>query len=234
MEVASGEHGEAVGTLVAAVNSNKKGNTILLTENETGMQIQGVSNFSKNIANDISKENKTQPKTLANTKQTSNETTFGKYIKNDTVINIPTNDDSNIQNKILPSAEVCTTTLLDSRESVIALPNKHTFPTSGSRQFWILLMRAFKTILRDKQLMHMRLASHVMVGAIIGMIYYDIGNDAAKVMSNAGCIFFTTLFTMFTGMMPTILTCKYYIERTFMLCADVTLVSLSVCTLVHT
>lgn len=55
-------------------------------------------------------------------------------------------------------------------------------------------------------LTHMRLASHIIVGAIIGMIYYDVGNEASKVMSNAGCIFFTTLFTMFTAMMPTILT----------------------------
>lgn len=210
MEVASGEHGEAVGTLVTAVNSGKNGNTLMLTENEAGMQLQGVSSLSKNIANDISKADKTQTKMLAIANQTSNDmlTALTKYDKNDTVINIPTNDEINSQNKVLPASEVCTTSLLDSHDSVVTLPNKNTFPTSGSRQFWILLKRAFKTIVRDKQLMHMRLASHVIVGAIIGMIYYDIGNDASKVMSNAGCIFFTSLFTMFTGMMPTILTCK--------------------------
>lgn len=207
MEVASGEHGEAVSKLVAAVNSGKNGNTILLTENHpTSMQLQGVSNLSKNIANDISKEKNTKPKILANANRTSNVvlTSGEKFDKNDTVINMPASDEINSQNKVLPA----TASLLDSHDSVVTLPNKHTFPTSGSRQFWILLKRAFKTILRDKQLMHMRLASHVIVGAIIGMIYYDIGNDASKVMSNAGCIFFTTLFTMFTGMMPTILTCK--------------------------
>lgn len=103
----------------------------------------------------------------------------------------------------------CTTSLLDSHESVITLPNKSGFPTSGWTQFWILLKRSFVTIMRDRMLTHMRLASHIIVGAIIGMIYYDVGNDASKVMSNAGCIFFTTLFTMFTAMMPTILTCKF-------------------------
>jgi len=54
----------------------------------------------------------------------------------------------------------------------------------------------------------MRLFSHVIVGAIIGMIYYDVGNEASKIMSNAGCIFFVSLFTTFTAMMPTILTCE--------------------------
>lgn len=81
-----------------------------------------------------------------------------------------------------------------------------TFATSFGTQFWILLKRSFKTILRDQTLTQMRLVSHLSVGAIIGMIYYDIGNDASKVISNAGCIFFIILFTMFTAMMPTILT----------------------------
>lgn len=67
-------------------------------------------------------------------------------------------------------------------------------------QFWILLKRTFVTIIRDQTLTQMRLVSHIVVGAIIGMIYYGIGNDASKIMSNAGCIFFTTLFTMFTAM----------------------------------
>ncbi|XP_058059239.1 ATP-binding cassette sub-family G member 1-like [Anopheles bellator] len=102
----------------------------------------------------------------------------------------------------------CTTSLLDSTESVsITVPKKQAgFPTSGWMQFWILLKRTMITIMRDQTLTQMRLLSHVIVGAIIGMIYYDIGNDASKIMSNAGCIFFTTMFTMFTAMMPTILT----------------------------
>ncbi|KAH8237985.1 hypothetical protein KR032_010055 [Drosophila birchii] len=109
-----------------------------------------------------------------------------------------------------PGAVVgCMTSLLDSHESVVTLPNKTGFPTSGWTQFWILLKRSFRTILRDRMLTHMRLFSHIIVGAIIGMIYYDVGNEASKIMSNAGCIFFVSLFTTFTAMMPTILTCKF-------------------------
>lgn len=130
----------------------------------------------------------------------------------DIVIQMPNNEDTSITLKKgsgNAGAPGVTTSLLDSNESVITLPNKGGFPTSGWAQFWILLKRAFLTIVRDQQLTQMRLVSHVIVGAIIGMIYYDIGNEASKVTSNAGCIFFTTLFTMFTAMMPTILTCKW-------------------------
>lgn len=218
MEVASGEHGDAVNALVMAVNSGKNGNTVLLTENEGGIQLQGISSVSRNIANDISKRNSNMSQkilTVANQTSvspssplTNDDRSYSKFAKNDhTVINLSNSDEHNTQNKVLPP-EVCTTSLLDSHDSVVTLPNKKTFPTSGWRQFWILWKRAFTTILRDKQLMHMRLAAHVIVGSIIGMIYYDIGNEASKVMSNSGCIFFTMLFTMFTGMMPTILTCK--------------------------
>lgn len=134
---------------------------------------------------------------------------------NDTVIQMPNNEDAAMlrkkgANSGGPLVAGVTTSLLDSNESVVTLPNKGGFPTSGLAQFWILLKRAFVTIVRDHQLTQMRLVSHVVVGAIIGMIYYDIGNEASKVTSNAGCIFFTTLFTMFTAMMPTILTCKCF------------------------
>lgn len=59
-------------------------------------------------------------------------------------------------------------------------------------------------------LTRLRLISHIIVGFLIGAIYYDIGNDGSKAMSNAGCVFFTVMFIMFTAMMPTILTCKSF------------------------
>lgn len=193
MEVASGEYGEAVPTLVMGVNSHKNGNPVLLTENEIGIQLQGISSVSKNIANDISKSKVDKAK--IRTPPTNDKRAYKKNTKVDhTLINLTNNDDSSSQNKM--SNEVCTTSLLDSNDSVVTLPNKHTFPTSGWSQFWILLKRAFKTSLRDKQLMHLRLAAHVIVGTIIGMIYYDIGGEASKVYDNLGCIFFTMLFTM--------------------------------------
>lgn len=212
MEVATGEYGEAVSTLVAAICSNKNRKNVILTETENGIQLQGIPGVSKNIANDISKSTGDRSKALTNASPSiavdEDRTLLKKSNIDHTVINLATDDDTATPHNNKNAAEICTTSLLDSSDSVVALPNKHAYPTTGWKQFWILLKRAFKTILRDKQLMHMRLAAHVIVGTIIGMIYYDIGNEASKVISNAGCIFFTILFTMFTGMMPTILTCK--------------------------
>lgn len=103
----------------------------------------------------------------------------------------------------------CTTSLLDSAENLPISDNKASFPTSSYMQFWILLHRTVVSILRDQTLTRMRLISHFIIGILLGLIYYNIGNDAAKVMSNTGCIFFMVMFTMFSAMMPTILTCKY-------------------------
>ncbi|XP_030745778.1 ATP-binding cassette sub-family G member 4 [Sitophilus oryzae] len=98
----------------------------------------------------------------------------------------------------------CTTSLLDSSENLT--PEKNGFSTSGFSQFLILLRRTMCIIFRDKTLTRLRVVSHFIIGILIGSIYYGIGNDAAKVMSNAGCLFFTVMFMMFTAMMPTILT----------------------------
>lgn len=95
---------------------------------------------------------------------------------------------------------------LNGEKSTQKLECEITFATSFKTQFWILLKRSVIAILRDRTLTQMRLVSHLSVGAIIGMIYYGIGNDASKVISNAGCIFFIILFTMFTALMPTVLT----------------------------
>lgn len=87
------------------------------------------------------------------------------------------------------------------------LPKVLTFQRGFIIQFWILLKRTFITSIRNKQLMHMRMASHIVTGSFIGMIYYDVGAIKEKWFDNFGCIFFTMLFIMFTGIMPTILTC---------------------------
>lgn len=195
MEVATGEHGEWVHKLVMAVN---KGNCGRGQSTSTVTQPQN-SNFNNQ---QTSKANNTN-------KESNMEIVIDK--PSCTVIDMSETSVANLEKPPLPNTSnlapvTCTTSLLDSSESFSKKPVKTGFPTSSWKQFWILLKRTFRSILRDQMLTHLRLCSHTVVGLLIGFLYYDIGQDAAKVMSNAGCIFFTVMFTMFTAMMPTILT----------------------------
>jgi hypothetical protein len=208
MEIASGEHGECVHKFVMAVNNGKCNN-----------YNQPLSHSKSSMILPPSEDKTTTTTSLATT--TDDDISLLKSKSSDyTIINMPQNQKDDNKFALVPTPSTneakdgmkptCTTSLLDSTESVsVTLPKNVGFPTSGWMQFWILLKRTFRTIIRDQTLTQMRLIAHVVVGAIIGMIYYGIGNEASKIMSNAGCVFFTTLFVMFTAMMPTILTCEY-------------------------
>lgn len=94
-----------------------------------------------------------------------------------------------------------TSTLLDD-----SLPtSQKRYGTSELNQFWIVLKRTLLFSRRDWTLMYLRLFAHILVGFLIGALYYDIGNDGAKVLSNLGFLFFNMLFLMYTSMTITIL-----------------------------
>ncbi|KAH9627777.1 hypothetical protein HF086_002814 [Spodoptera exigua] len=198
MEVATGEHGDWVHKLVMAVN---KGNC--------GRGQSSSSSSSSSVPQNMNYNNQTSKNNAQKAEQQALAIVIDKPTC--TVIDMSEPVLNPEKQNALPNSTnlapvTCTTSLLDSSESFTKKPVKAGFPTSGWKQFWILLKRTFRSILRDQMLTHLRLCSHTVVGLLIGFLYYDIGRDAAKVMSNAGCIFFTVMFTMFTAMMPTILT----------------------------
>lgn len=179
MEVACGEHGECVHKLVMAVNNGKCNNY---------QHHQAALAAAQTVSNDIAKKSPPQEQTKPEASALIPNGVAKAPGSLSAVINVPVS---------------CTTSLLDSAESI---EQKVGFPTNGWIQFWILLKRTFLSQMRDMTLTRVRLISHIIVGFLIGAIYYDIGNEASKVTSNAGCVFFTVMFLMFTAMMPTILT----------------------------
>lgn len=108
------------------------------------------------------------------------------------------------------------------------------YPVGELKQFWVVLKRTLLFSRRDwvviqfyiqfiqfynslfyiffiyfQTLMYLRLLAHILVGFLIGALYYDIGNDGAKVLSNLGFLFFNMLFLMYTSMTITILSCEW-------------------------
>lgn len=237
IEVACGEHGDHIERLVQAIDNGKKDirtaadyaaikvrNDILqvqnlkaiLDKNEAANAISGKydenltfnnSILKGNLVNDIAKE---PPEPVISTNE-----------KGDAMIELEKNDN-------------CSTALLTAD---ITSPER--YPTSQLHQFFVVLKRTLLFNFRDwvshqrkkkamgifltrdvininidyfQTLMYLRFFAHMLVGFLIGTLYYDIGNDGSKVLSNLGFLFFNMLFLMYTSMTVTILACKYKVR----------------------
>ncbi|XP_063235130.1 ATP-binding cassette sub-family G member 1-like isoform X2 [Bacillus rossius redtenbacheri] len=80
------------------------------------------------------------------------------------------------------------------------------YAASTALQFWIVLRRSLICTFRDTHLAQIRLLAHVLIALVLGAVYYDIGNDAAKVASNMSLLFFFLMFLYFSSAMPTVQT----------------------------
>lgn len=48
---------------------------------------------------------------------------------------------------------------------------------------------------------------HIVVAILLGIVYWKIGNDGSKTLTNASCVFFVILFVFFGNAMPSIFLC---------------------------
>ncbi|XP_041778571.1 ATP-binding cassette sub-family G member 4-like [Anopheles merus] len=78
--------------------------------------------------------------------------------------------------------------------------------TSEWGQFVTLTRRTMLCTFRDLQLTKMRLLAHLFVGLLIAVVFYDVGNDGSKMLSNASCLFFFLIFVFFANSMPLVMT----------------------------
>uniref|UniRef100_A0A0K8WJ67 ATP-binding cassette sub-family G member 1 n=1 Tax=Bactrocera latifrons TaxID=174628 RepID=A0A0K8WJ67_BACLA len=76
------------------------------------------------------------------------------------------------------------------------------------RQMVILTRRSLRTMSRNLIAVQLRVVVHVIVAALVGAVFWDIGNDGARTLTNISCIFFIIMFIFFGNAMPSILLCE--------------------------
>ncbi|CAD7079385.1 unnamed protein product [Hermetia illucens] len=81
------------------------------------------------------------------------------------------------------------------------------YPATFAEQFAIITRRSMRSMVRDMLTVQMRVIAHVFIAVLLGVVFYNVGNDAAKVLSNVSCLFFMLMFIYFANSMPIVLTC---------------------------
>ncbi|XP_066594325.1 ATP-binding cassette subfamily G member 4 isoform X2 [Prorops nasuta] len=207
IEVSCGEYGDNIKNLVNAIKNGqydiREGHPF--PELKSDLNNADMGNFPKDIEG--TENQGTKDKNDASNLEDKFAESKKSEVKNGNILpGYATNDIVKQAAEIaipidLEKKDNASTALLD--DSIAVTPER--YPTSEFLQFWIILKRTLLFSRRDWTLMYLRLFAHILVGFLIGALYYDIGNDGAKVLSNLGFLFFNMLFLMYTSMTITIL-----------------------------
>lgn len=83
------------------------------------------------------------------------------------------------------------------------------YATSFVRQWYLLTLRVIRCYSRDRTLTLMRPVIHFFIALMIGILYYDIGDDASMMFNNFRYIFMTLIFLMYTAFCSMAILCKF-------------------------
>ncbi|CAG0892107.1 unnamed protein product [Darwinula stevensoni] len=106
-----------------------------------------------------------------------------------------------LEGKPPPSAIILYETKLQSKEDAFA-----EYAVSFTMQVKCLYLRFNKTNFRDWILMYIRFGTHILVALFLGLLYFNVGDDATKIFGNFGSILVGILFVIYGSMMPTVIT----------------------------
>ncbi|XP_058125823.1 ATP-binding cassette sub-family G member 4-like [Anopheles ziemanni] len=73
------------------------------------------------------------------------------------------------------------------------------YQTAWYYQLYTLLKRSVIASARDEFFLKMRIGMHLALGLVFGVVHYDVGSDAAKVLTNVGCFFQLFAFVYFSN-----------------------------------
>nr|XP_019561089.1 ATP-binding cassette sub-family G member 4-like [Aedes albopictus] len=102
-------------------------------------------------------------------------------------------DDGNYRNSILtPYRNTCLT----------SKSRRPRYPVPQWKQFSVLLRRSLRSTSRDFFFAQLRVIAHIVVGFLLGVVFYNTGKDASTVMTNSAGLFFFHIFIFFGNSMP--------------------------------
>ncbi|XP_037927304.1 ATP-binding cassette sub-family G member 4 [Teleopsis dalmanni] len=79
---------------------------------------------------------------------------------------------------------------------------------SVCRQIVVLTRRSLRSMSRNMISVQLRVIMHFVVAILLGVVFWNIGNDAAKAITNSSSIFFVVLFLFFGNALPSIILCQ--------------------------
>lgn len=106
-------------------------------------------------------------------------------------------------------------------------------PPSEFSKFFTLLYRTFLHLYRDwvnrndiycylktklfyfQTISHLRLALHLLVGLLLGVMFFNYGQDASKTFNNVGFFIISVVYLNYTSLMPAVLKCKDFMHELF-------------------